>query len=87
MNYRTLRVLWKYAREVRSLFRLSLPIMAGLVGQTLMGIADTVMVGQVGGHSVGSLFFGDQLVSPSHGVWIWYVDLCLCAQCQCLRGQ
>ncbi|MFL2911443.1 MAG: MATE family efflux transporter, partial [Limisphaerales bacterium] len=48
MNYRTLRVLWKYAREVRSLFRLSLPIMAGLVGQTLMGIADTVMVGQVG---------------------------------------
>lgn len=48
MNYHTLRAIWKYVREVRSLFRLGLPIMAGLVGQTLMGIADTVMVGQVG---------------------------------------
>ena len=48
MKYHTLRAIWKYVREVRSLFRLGLPIMAGLVGQTLMGIADTVMVGQVG---------------------------------------
>ena len=48
MNYRTLRGIWKYLREVRSLFRLGIPIMAGLVGQTLMSIADTLMVGQVG---------------------------------------
>ena len=48
MNYRTLRGIWKYLREVRSLFRLGIPIMAGFVGQTLMSIADTLMVGQVG---------------------------------------
>ena len=30
------------------MWQLALPIMAGLVGQTLIGIADTVMVGAVG---------------------------------------
>lgn len=35
-------------RENRRTFLLALPIVAGLVGQMLMGIADTVMVGRVG---------------------------------------
>lgn len=35
-------------RENRRTFFLALPIVAGLVGQMLMGIADTVMVGRVG---------------------------------------
>jgi MATE family multidrug resistance protein len=35
-------------RENRRTFVLALPIVAGLVGQMLMGIADTVMVGRVG---------------------------------------
>jgi MATE family multidrug resistance protein len=34
--------------EARATFVLGLPIMAGLVGQMLMGVADTVMVGRVG---------------------------------------
>lgn len=48
MNYRSLRAIWKYLREIKSLVRLALPILAGMVSQTLMGIADTVMVGRVG---------------------------------------
>lgn len=35
-------------RENRRTFFLALPIVAGLVGQMLMGIVDTIMVGQVG---------------------------------------
>ncbi|MEI8293468.1 MAG: MATE family efflux transporter [bacterium] len=35
-------------RENRRTFFLALPIVAGLVGQMLMGIADTIMVGRVG---------------------------------------
>ena len=34
--------------EARAIWQLALPIMAGLVGQTLIGIADTVMVGSEG---------------------------------------
>lgn len=37
--------LWR--REVRPTFALALPIMAGLVSQTLMGLVDTIMVGRV----------------------------------------
>jgi MATE family multidrug resistance protein len=48
MNYRSLRAIWKYLREIKSLVSLALPILAGMVSQTLMGIADTVMVGRVG---------------------------------------
>ena len=35
-------------RENRRTFFLALPIVAGLVGQMLIGIADTIMVGRVG---------------------------------------
>jgi len=38
----------KMLRENRRTFLLALPIVAGLVGQMLMGIADTIMVGRVG---------------------------------------
>ncbi len=41
----TLR-LWRH--EVRPTFALALPIMAGMVSQMLMGLADTIMVGHVG---------------------------------------
>src|SRR5215510_6894923 len=34
--------------EVRPTMALALPIMAGMVSQTLMGLADTMMVGRVG---------------------------------------
>jgi len=38
--------LWR--REIRPTLALALPIMAGMVSQMLMGLADTVMVGHVG---------------------------------------
>lgn len=41
----TLR-LWRH--EVRPTLTLALPIMAGMLSQTLMGLADTIMVGRVG---------------------------------------
>lgn len=41
----TLR-LWRH--EVRPTLALALPIMAGMVSQTLMGLLDTIMVGRVG---------------------------------------
>ncbi len=37
-----------WVREVRPTMALALPIMAGMVGQMLMGLVDTVMVGRVG---------------------------------------
>ena len=41
----TLR-LWRH--EVRPTLALALPIMAGMLSQTLMGLVDTIMVGRVG---------------------------------------
>ena len=41
-NFRLLR------REIRPTLALALPIMAGMVSQMLMGLADTIMVGHVG---------------------------------------
>lgn len=38
--------LWR--REIRPTLTLALPIMAGMVSQMLMGLADTVMIGRVG---------------------------------------
>jgi MATE family multidrug resistance protein len=38
--------LWR--REIRPTLALALPIMAGMVSQMLMGLADTIMIGRVG---------------------------------------
>ncbi|MDG1892654.1 MAG: MATE family efflux transporter [Verrucomicrobiota bacterium] len=48
MRCLALRDVWRLGIEFKSVACLALPIMAGLVGQTLMGIADTLMVGHVG---------------------------------------
>src|SRR4029077_15126165 len=48
MHWRPGRILRLCARETRPTFRLALPIMAGMVSQMLMGLADTIMVGRVG---------------------------------------
>jgi MATE family multidrug resistance protein len=42
------RRLWRWVREIRPTLVLALPIMAGMVGHMLMGLADTVMIGRVG---------------------------------------
>lgn len=38
----------RWTRELRPMLALALPIMAGMVSQMLMGLADTIMVGRVG---------------------------------------
>jgi len=47
--------------EARATFRLALPIMGGLVGQMLMGVADTVMVGRVGTVPLAAVSLGFHL--------------------------
>jgi MATE family multidrug resistance protein len=47
--------LWR--REIRPTLALALPIMAGMVGQMLMGLADTLMVGRVGVVSLAAAAF------------------------------
>src|SRR6185295_3772071 len=48
MRLRMLQTLRLWRHEVRPTLSLALPIMAGMVSQTLMGLADTIMVGRVG---------------------------------------
>jgi MATE family multidrug resistance protein len=43
-----MRNVWLWWRELRPTLALALPIMAGMLSQMLMGMADTIMVGQVG---------------------------------------
>lgn len=48
MGSRLIRRNWRWVREVRPTMGLAFPIMAGMLAQMLMGLADTVMVGRVG---------------------------------------
>ena len=48
MRSRLVRNVRVWRREARPTLALALPIMAGMVGQMLMGLADTIMVGHVG---------------------------------------
>jgi multidrug resistance protein, MATE family len=48
MSLRSARTLRRWTREVRPTWKLALPIVSGMVGQMLMGLADTLMVGRVG---------------------------------------
>jgi MATE family multidrug resistance protein len=48
MNLRSIRNIRLWLCESRPTLALGMPIMAGMVSQMLMGLADTVMVGQVG---------------------------------------
>jgi multidrug resistance protein, MATE family len=48
MNPRSARRVRRWTREVRPMIVLAAPIMAGMIGHMLIGIADTIMVGRVG---------------------------------------
>lgn len=48
MRLRLVQNVRVWGREARPTLALALPIMAGMVGQMLMGLADTIMVGRVG---------------------------------------
>lgn len=53
---------WRWlAVEVRQTLALAIPITVGFVGQMLMGIADTVMIGQVGTVPLAAAAFGHNL--------------------------
>ncbi len=47
--------------ELRSLFRLSLPLIAGHAGNSVMGLVDTAMVGRLGKASLGGTGIGNGL--------------------------
>ncbi len=49
-------------RELRPTLRLAAPITAGQVGQMLMGVADTVMVGHVGTLALAACAFGNNVI-------------------------
>jgi MATE family multidrug resistance protein len=49
--------------EARQTLGLAFPIVAGFVGQMLMGIADTVMIGQVGTIPLAAAAFGHNLLN------------------------
>ena len=49
--------------ESRRTLTLALPIMSGLVGQMLMGLTDTLMVGQVGTIPLAAAAFGHNLIN------------------------
>jgi MATE family multidrug resistance protein len=49
-------------RELRPTLRLAAPITAGQVGQMLMGVADTIMVGHVGTLALAACAFGNSML-------------------------
>jgi MATE family multidrug resistance protein len=49
-------------RELRPTLRLAAPITAGQVGQMLMGVTDTVMVGHVGTLALAACAFGNTVL-------------------------
>ena len=49
-------------RELPPTLRLALPITAGQVGQMLMGVADTIMVGQLGTLPLAACSFGNNVI-------------------------
>lgn len=57
------RVWPSFGQESRATLALAIPLIAGQVGQMLMGIADTVMVGRLGVTELGAVTFGNTLVS------------------------
>ncbi|RYD78092.1 MAG: MATE family efflux transporter [Verrucomicrobiaceae bacterium] len=52
-----------FVQECRQTLTLALPLIAGQVGQMLMGIADTVMLGRVGVLELGASTFANTLTS------------------------
>ncbi len=64
MRSRRLRSIWRWVREVRPTLRLAFPIMAGMVGHTLMGLADTLMIGRVGVVPLAAAAFVNAISHP-----------------------
>ena len=61
-----------WVREARPTLALALPIMAGMVGQMLMGLADTLMVGRVGVVPLAAAAFVSAI---AHLPWVFGLGL------------
>src|SRR5690242_18572902 len=59
-----------FSQECRQTLVLALPLIAGQVGQMLMGVADTVMIGRVGVVDLGAATFGNTLTSVPYVIGI-----------------
>ncbi|MBI2212266.1 MAG: MATE family efflux transporter [Acidobacteria bacterium] len=57
----------EYKVELRSLMRLAVPIALAQVGQTLMGVVDTAVVGRLGAAEIGAVGVGNSL--------FWFVGM------------
>ena len=64
MHLRKARAIRRWTREIRPTISLALPIMAGMVSQTLLGLADTLMVGKVGVVPLAAASFVNTVVHP-----------------------
>lgn len=64
MQLRRARKIRRWTREIRPTVTLALPIMAGMVSQTLLGLADTVMVGKVGVIELAAASFVNTVIYP-----------------------
>jgi MATE family multidrug resistance protein len=53
--------LLEYRRELRALLALAVPIALAQVGQTLMGVVDTAVVGRLGAAEIGAVGVGNSL--------------------------
>jgi MATE family multidrug resistance protein len=63
-------VIPSFGRESRTTLALALPLIAGQVGQMLMGVADTVIVGRVGVVELGAATFANTLTSVPYVIGI-----------------
>src|ERR1051325_127458 len=72
MRWRWIRTLRAWAHESRPTLALALPIMAGTVGQMLMGLADTIMVGRVGVVPLAASAFVNAI---AHLPWVFGLGL------------
>lgn len=52
-----------FARECRDTLALAIPLISGQLGQMMMGVADTVMIGRVGVVELGASTFANTLLS------------------------
>ncbi|MGZ8919771.1 MAG: MATE family efflux transporter [Limisphaerales bacterium] len=63
-HHTTSEKLRPWTREIAPTLRLAMPIMAGMVSHMLMGLADTIMVGQVGVVPLAAASFVNILLHP-----------------------
>ena len=52
----------KYFKEFRYNFKLALPVIAGMVGHTLVSVVDNIIVGQLGSTELAAVSLGNSFI-------------------------